>query len=96
MVTLSGESRDRNAAAAEAAIAPVVAPGEPQECAPLPTLPPPSKSDPLQLQSWPGQSRDQRVGLPNPDVTLLPLFTSANSTGSRWLLPKQPPQFSGW
>ena len=95
MVTLSGEKRDRNAAAAEAAIAPVVAPGEPQECALLPTLPPPSPYNTLQSQSWPGQSRDP--GLPNTDVSLLPaLFTSANSSGSRWLLPNQPRQFSGW
>ena len=42
MVTLSGEQWDRNAAAAEAGIAPVVAAGEPQECAPLPTLPAPA------------------------------------------------------
>ena len=57
VVTLSVESRDRNAAAAEAAIAPVVAPGE--ECAP--TLPAPILSS-----SRAGIRGPAAVGLPNP------------------------------
>ena len=85
MVILSGEQLDRNAAAAEAGIAPVVAAGEPQECAPLPTLPAPARSSPAPELACPIPGA---VGLPNPDVSLL-LFTSANSTGGRSLLPEQ-------